>query len=52
MSNDNKSNKVPLECPSNQNKTKVDPIIDVVENEIYPPANQDVIDIISKSPQE
>lgn len=49
---DNKENKVPLECPSIQQPKKIDPIVDVVENEVFPPENTNVQQIISKSPQE
>lgn len=50
MTND--KNQIPLECPSTQQEKKIDPIVDVVEKELNPPATKEVESIISKSPQE
>ena len=45
---DKNKNNVPLECPSNQNQTKVEPIVNTVEKEIFPPVTEDILNIISK----
>lgn len=51
MLNEN-NNSVPLECPSTQQEKKIDPIVDVVKNELNPPKNAEVQQIISKTRQE
>ena len=43
---ENKKDKVPMEFPSKQQSKKVDPIVDVVENELNPPMNAQVQQIV------
>ena len=51
-SRENKENKVPMEFPATQQEKKINPIVDVVENEINPTKYASNQQTISKAPQE
>lgn len=46
---ENKKDKVPMEFPGNDNIKKIDPIVDVVENELNPPKSAAVQQINANS---
>lgn len=50
--NDKQFATAPMEFPSQSKKSVTEPIVDVVENELFPPKNCQVQNIISKAPQE